>query len=238
MNNDPAPMSESVRGDPASRSRHANDAPALLFDLDGTLTDNLVGIATSINYALAQLDHPPRATHELRDCLGPPLRDTFARLLDTADSAAIEHAIGHYRVRYADIGWSENRVYDGIEAALESLMARNLRLYVCTAKPEVYARRILNHFGLDRWLQAIYGADLDGHYDDKAKLMALILEREAIAPGRALMIGDRANDIRAARANGVRAVGVLWGYGSREELAPADRLLATPDELLHLGEEP
>ena len=208
-----------------------DESPVLLFDLDGTLTDNLVGIAGSINYALGQLDAPPHPLHELRDCLGPPLRETFSRLLNTTDHAAIEHAIAHYRVRYADVGWSENRVYDGIEGALQALAERGARLYVCTAKPEIYARRILGHFGLDRFLQAIYGADLDGHYDDKAKLMGLLLGRESIAPGAALMIGDRANDIRAARANGVRMVGVLWGYGSREELAEADRLIETPEGL-------
>jgi len=209
-----------------------SEPPALLFDLDGTLTDNLVGIASSINYALAQLDKPPHPMDELRDCLGPPLRETFSRLLDTTDRAAIEHAIAHYRFRYADVGWSENRVYDGIDGALQALTERGARLYVCTAKPEIYARRILAHFGLDRWMHAIYGADLDGHYDDKAKLMGLLLERESIAAEAAIMIGDRANDSRAARAHGVRSIGVLWGYGSREELAAADRLIETPEELV------
>jgi len=209
-----------------------SEPPALLFDLDGTLTDNLVGIASSINYALAQLDKPPHPMDELRDCLGPPLRETFSRLLDTTDRAAIEHAIAHYRFRYADVGWSENRVYDGIDGALQALTERGARLYVCTAKPEIYARRILAHFGLDRWMHAIYGADLDGHYDDKAKLMGLLLERESIAAEAAIMIGDRANDIRAARADGGRSIGVIWGYGSREELAAADRLIETPEELV------
>jgi phosphoglycolate phosphatase len=116
--------------------------------------------------------------------------------------------------------------------ALRELRTRGANLYLCTAKPEVFARRIVAHFGFDVHLDGIYGANLDGAFDDKARLMAHLLERERIDPARAVMIGDREHDVRAARANGVRAVGVLWGYGSAEELAGADACVATPAELV------
>jgi phosphoglycolate phosphatase len=203
----------------------------LLFDLDGTLTDNYAGIAASIRHALARLSAPAPDDAELRRYVGPPLRKTFATLLGTDERDVVERAIGHYRERFAAIGWQENTAYPAIEPALAQLRAAGARLFVCTAKPQVYAERIVAHFGFEAHFAAVYGADLEGHYDDKAKLLAHLVAREGVAPARAVMIGDRDNDIRAARANGMRVVGVLWGYGSAAELAPADAIVATPPEL-------
>jgi phosphoglycolate phosphatase len=207
-------------------------APAtLLFDLDGTLTDNSTGIARSIGYALQRLDVEIPSDEHLRRCVGPPLRESFAWLLDTDDRAAIEQAIVHYRERFADIGWRENVVYPGIPEVLEALADNPGRVFLCTAKPEIFARRIVQLFGLSLHLHGIYGADLAGAFDDKVKLFAHIAQREGFAPEDGIMIGDRSHDLRAARMNGARAVGVLWGFGSREELAGADAIVATPAEL-------
>lgn len=203
----------------------------LLFDLDGTLTDNYAGISASIRHALARLAAPLPGEDELRGCVGPPLRATFGRLLGTEERDLIERAIGHYRERFAHVGWRENVAYPGIEEALARLRAAGARLFVCTAKPRVYAERIVAHFGFDAHFSGVYGADLDGRYDDKAVLLAHVLETERLSPQTTLMIGDRDNDLRAARASDVRAVGVLWGYGSAVELAGADALVATPAEL-------
>jgi phosphoglycolate phosphatase len=203
----------------------------LLFDLDGTLTDNYAGIAASIRHAIARLGGETPSDAALRGCVGPPLRGTFARLLQTVERDTIERAIAHYRERFAELGWRENVAYPGIEDALRTLRAAGARLFVCTAKPEVYARRIVAHFGFDAHFAAVYGADLGGRFDDKAVLLAHIVEREGLDPRTATMIGDREHDIRAAHANGLRAVGVLWGYGSADELAGADVLVATPAEL-------
>jgi phosphoglycolate phosphatase len=203
----------------------------LLFDLDGTLTDNYAGISASIRHALARFAAPPPDDSELRRYVGPPLRESFARLLRTDDREMIERAIGHYRERFSAVGWKENVAYPGIEHALATLRAAGARLFVCTAKPRIFAERIVAHFGFDAHFAAVYGADLDGRYDDKARLLAHLLEREGIARADAVMIGDRDNDVRAARANGVRAVGVLWGYGTATELADADAIVATPAEL-------
>ncbi|MFO1317366.1 MAG: HAD hydrolase-like protein [Burkholderiales bacterium] len=206
-------------------------APVLLFDLDGTLTDNYTGIARSIAHALERLGAEVPGEAALRRCMGPPLRESFAWLLDTTDAALIEQALAHYRERYADVGWRENAVYDGVDDALAALATTHARLYLCTSKPETYARRIVQLFGLSLHLSGIYGADLAGRLDDKVKLLAHIAATEGFDPEDAVMIGDRAHDLRAARMNGARCVGVLWGFGSREELAGADAIAETPAAL-------
>jgi phosphoglycolate phosphatase len=207
-------------------------ARTLLFDLDGTLSDNYAGIAASICHALARLDVALPDATVLRACVGPPLRESFPRLLGTDDPALVERAIALYRERFSASGWYENIAYDGIDEALKALSATGARMFICTAKPETFARRIAAHFGFDAWIERVYGTDLAGHYDDKTRLMAHLLATERVDPARAAMIGDRGNDIRAAHANGVRAIGVLWGYGSREELAEADALVATAQEMV------
>jgi phosphoglycolate phosphatase len=210
-------------------------ARTLLFDLDGTLTDNYTGIAASIRHALECLGAAPPPDAALHGCVGPPLRESFARLLDSTDAQLIERAVAHYRERFAEVGWKENVVYAGVAGTLVELAARGARMYVCTAKPETFARRIVAHFGFAPYFRGVYGADLAGRFDDKSALMAHLIATEAVDPAAAAMIGDRHHDIRAARANGVRAVGVLWGYGSREELADADALVAAPMELAALA---
>jgi phosphoglycolate phosphatase len=204
---------------------------ALLFDLDGTLTDNHRGIAASIRYALARLDAPIPNDAALRSRVGPPLRETFAHLLETNDEMRIELAIGYYRERFADVGWQENVVYDGIVDLLAALVAQRQRLFLCTAKPEIFARRIVLHFGFASHFLGIYGADLAGVFDDKAKLVRRLLTAEGLDASGTVMIGDRGNDIRAAHANDVSAIGVLWGFGSRQELADADALAVNPQNL-------
>lgn len=210
-------------------------APALLLDLDGTLSDNFSGIAASIRHALAALHAPDTDDAMLRTCVGPPLRESFARLIQGADARLVERAIDAYRERYGALGWQENVAYPGIGTALEALAAQGARLFVCTSKPEPYAKRIVAHFGFDAFIERVYGADLRGSLDDKRKLLAHLLASEALEPRRCAMVGDRHHDIRAARANGTQAIGVLWGYGAREELADADRLLARPEELATLA---
>ena len=171
----------------------------------------------------------------LRHCIGPPLRESFARLLARDDAPTIEAAIEAYRERYETLGWQENVAYPGVGAALESLAARGVRMFVCTSKPERYASRIVRHFGFDAHVERVYGADLAGALDDKRKLLAHLIATERLEAGACTMIGDRVHDVRAAKANGTRSVGVLWGYGSADELSEAGRLLASPGELAKLG---
>lgn len=209
------------------RSAHPD---AVLLDLDGTISDNYDGISRSIVHALDRLDMPAPDVAALRPCVGPPLRESFRRLLATDDASLVERAIGFYRERFADVGWRENVVYDGMAEAIAALAARG-PLFVCTAKPDVFARRIIDGFGFTTHFTGIYGADLAGAFDDKARLLAKLAQEQGIDTTRAVMVGDRSHDVRAARLNGARAIGVLWGYGSREELADADAHVAAPAAL-------
>ncbi len=209
---------------------------ALLFDLDGTLTDPKPGITRSIQFALTELKRPAPSEDELAIYIGPPLRKSFAYMLETDDSALIEEALRLYRVRYGDIGLFENQVYPGIPELLASAQQAGKRLFVATAKPRQFAQRILDHFALSQYFDVIYGAEFDGRFDNKADLLAHLFATEGIDPASAVMIGDRDADIKAAKANGVASIGVLWGYGPRAELeaAGADAICATPKELAQI----
>ncbi len=206
----------------------------LLVDLDGTLTDNFDGISRSIRHALAALGAPIPDADGLLSCVGPPLRVSFARLLATADPNRIEEAIALYRERYSVIGWSENVVYEGIDPLLGTLVDRGHRLFLCTSKPQPFAERIVARFGIAPHLAGVYGADLAGTLDDKARLVAHLLAREDLAAADCVMIGDREHDVRAANRNGVAAIGVLWGYGSRAELeaAGAAAIVESPPQVV------
>jgi phosphoglycolate phosphatase len=139
-----------------------------------------------------------------------------------------------YRERFAETGLYENQVYDGVPGMLERAGSIATAVYVATSKPAVYAERIVRHFGLAHHFRKVYGAELDGRYEVKAELLAHLLANEGVAAESAVMIGDRAVDIRAAKAVGVNSIGVLWGYGSKEELvnAGADVLCHNPSELV------
>lgn len=189
----------------------------VLFDLDGTLTDPGDGFVACVSHALAKLECRPHADHEIRRHVGPPLEETLARLIE--DRAKIPAAVAFYRERYASLGYLENAVYPGIEEALRALHSRGMHLFVATSKPTVYAERILAHFGLDRFFRGIYGSELDGTRSNKTELLSHLLARELLRPESTFMVGDRAQDMLAAVANGAQPVGALWGYGSRGELA-------------------
>jgi phosphoglycolate phosphatase len=213
----------------------------LLLDLDGTLTDPELGITRCIAHALTKLGRAVPDAPTLRRCIGPPLADSFRALLDTSDAALVHDAIAHYRERFAPIGMFENRVYAGIPELLAALRDAGAELRVVTSKPTVYSVGILEHFALDGFFAGVHGSELDGTRTDKTEGIAHALGVAAIAPASATMVGDRSHDVVGAHANGVRAVGVLWGYGDRDELARAgaDALAATPDALraLLLGED-
>lgn len=205
----------------------------LLFDLDGTLTDAGPGIAGCIRHALAELGRPAPAAADLGWCIGPPLRDSFAALLADDDPTLPDRAVALYRQRYETAGLFENSVYPGIADGLLELRADGHELRVATSKPHVYARRILAHFGLHESFAEVYGAELSGVNADKRELIRHVLSAELFNE-RPWMIGDRRHDIEGAHANGLPAVGVLWGYGSRSELqaAGADLLVESMEDLV------
>ena len=194
----------------------------VLLDLDGTLTDSAPGIVNCLRYALDALgvEHPDDAT--IRTFLGPPLAVTFREHFGM-DDAQIARAIEKYRERYHDVGLFENTVYDGIPQMLDDLAAADLTLAVATSKPTYSATRILEHFGLDTHLAFIGGAELDRSRDTKALVIAHVLEALELDPSRddIVMVGDREHDMHGAAEHGIPGIGVLWGYGSVNELRQA-----------------
>jgi len=191
---------------------------AILFDLDGTLTDPFEGITRSVQYALERMgrEAPPQET--LRWMIGPPLRDSFPILLDTADDVLADTALRLYRERYDALGKFENRLIDGIPEVLASLKADGYFLSVATSKLNTFAREIVAHFGLDRYFDAQHGAGQDGRNSHKPDLIRHILGAEGLDPRCTIMVGDRSHDALGASANGVACIGVLWGFGDRAEL--------------------
>jgi len=206
----------------------------LLFDLDGTLTDPRPGIVRCMKYALDTLGAPCPSDDGLASFIGPSLRETFRTLLETADRSLIERALALYREEYGDTGLFENQVYAGVTQMLDHARALASATFVATLKPKPYADRIVRRLGLEPFFAGVYGPELEGRFDDKADLLAHLLATEKISPELAVMIGDRAGDIVGARANGVRSIGVLWGYGSQAELtgAGAAGLCRSPAELV------
>ena len=209
-------------------------SPVLLFDLDGTLTDPKLGIVRCMRHALVRLARACPSDEVLGTFIGPPLRGTFSTLLESKDKEMIEKAMFLYRERFTDIGIYENQIYDGITEMLESLKHVASASFVATSKPAIYADRIVKHFGLNHYFAGVYGPELDGRFDNKTELVAHLLATEKIPPEAAVMVGDRAADILAAKAKGIRSIGVLWGYGTKAELndVGADQLCRTPMELV------
>ena len=179
----------------------------VLFDLDGTLTDPREGIVACLKYALLGLGHNCPSDLDLARFIGPPLQESFAVLLHSTDPKQINAAVELYRQRFSSKGRLENSVYPGIHSALTTLRGHAL-LFVTTSKPRVFAERIGEHFGLKEYFCAIYGS-------------AHVLKAESLSPHSTVMVGDRAHDIVGAKAHGVFPIGVLWGYGSYDELVAA-----------------
>ena len=192
----------------------------LWFDLDGTLTDSFPGISRSITHALAELGRTPVPDRRLRGLVGAPLTAIFAELLKSNDTALLDRAVAAYRDRFNTSGIFENSVFPGIPEALDEFRAAGHSMRVVTAKPAVSARRVLAHFALDAHFDAVHGPKLGVRACNKADLVAAALH-DAGDSAPAVMIGDRAEDVRAARCHGIRAVGVGWGYGSGAELTDA-----------------
>lgn len=197
------------------------------------MTDPKPGITGCINHALARLGHKPHDPTALEWCIGPPLGDSLATLMATDEPSAVAAALTAYRERFSTLGMFENAVYEGIPECLNALRQAGFRLFVATSKPHVFARRIVEHFGLAKYFEEIYGSELDGERADKGELIRHLLAAENLNPLRTFMVGDREHDALGAAKNGISTVGVLYGYGSREELAAAgaDPLCETPRTL-------
>lgn len=195
----------------------------LLFDLDGTLIDSALGITRCAAHAFERVGAPVPDEATLRTWIGPPLRDSFAPLL--GDAERVEEAVLHYRERYETHGWTEHRVYDGIGEAVEALHAAGHRLAVVTAKNEPHARKIVAHLPFGHRFEDVTGATPDGRLSHKPELIAEALGRLGVEAAACTMIGDRRMDMEGAVHHGMRGVGVLWGFGSADELRTAGAAL-------------
>lgn len=208
---------------------------AVLFDLDGTLTDSGEGI---INCAILALEHyglPIPSREEMRVFVGPPLTESFINHGVPANKA--EEAVAIYRSRYIPVGIYENSPYPGIREMLEALQERGHKLYIATSKPEGMSKMILEHFDLAKYFTMICGATMDTSRNTKAAVIAYLLE-ESGEKGNMVMVGDTKFDILGAKHHGIPAIGVSWGYGKVEDMvaAGAAAIAHTPEELLNLIE--
>jgi len=207
----------------------------ILFDLDGTLTDPGMGITNSVMYALRKY-----GIEEKREALyrfiGPPLKLSFMKYYSFSEERS-EEAVVFYREYFKDKGIFENTVYPDIDDMLSQLKERGKSLILATSKPHIFAKRILEHFDLMKYFDLVSGSELNGDRVDKSEVISYALDNISL-PSRdsCVMVGDREHDIIGARKNGIMSVGVLYGYGDRNELeaSRADRIVGSVAELKSL----
>ncbi len=193
----------------------------VLFDLDGTLTDPCEGITNSVAYALNKFGIEVENKAELNKFIGPPLAESFCVFYGFTEEQA-EQAVTFYREYFKPKGILENLVYDGIEPMLKALINGGKRLCVATSKPEPFAKQILEHFKLAQYFEYIAGSNLDGTRVKKNEVIEYALEQCGFADrAKAVMVGDREHDVLGAAKCSLDSIGVLFGYGSREELESA-----------------
>lgn len=207
-----------------------------LFDLDGTLTDPGIGITDSVMYALKKFDIDVKDRSELYSFIGPPLDYSFKTYFGFTEEQAVL-AIKNYREFFSTKGLYENEVYEGIPGMLEELKKRGVTVALATSKPYEFSVEILRYFGLSGYFDHVGAATMDGRISKKEDVISNLLgqlnyEDKACV----LMVGDRYHDIEGAKANGLHSAGVLWGYGTEEELkkAGAEYLFARPEDILRL----
>ncbi|MBR5381750.1 MAG: HAD family hydrolase [Oscillospiraceae bacterium] len=214
----------------------------ILFDLDGTLTESDEGIVNSIQYALGNMGMQENDRSKLMHFIGPPLLDSFRNTFFMSKEKA-ELAVKLYRQYYAKKGIFECKLYDGVPKMLEVLHKTGRTLGVVTSKPQVYTEQILEHFDIAKYFSAVVGSELDGTRTDKVELIAEAMRQLGATPQETLMVGDRKFDVIGAEKNGVKSIGVMYGYGSMTELMDAgggaDYIVSSPrgltDKLLGIA---
>ncbi len=208
----------------------------ILFDLDGTLTESGIGITNSVRYSLKKFGIEENDYDVLKRFIGPPLIDAFMEIYKFSKEDA-KQAVSYYREYYRETGLFENAIYDGVAKLLTALKDAGKTLFIATAKPEDFTLRILKHFDLTKYFTFIACATLDGTRLTKEDVISYAINEGKITDvSQAVMIGDRKQDILGAKAFNMNSVGVLYGYGSREELetAGADFIAETADDILSL----
>lgn len=206
----------------------------VFFDLDGTLTDSAKGILNAVKYALKKYGIEEYDKDILRAFIGPPLHDSFVKYYGFDDRKADE-AVAFYREYFSEKGLYENEVYEGVEELLNGLKKKGKKLVITTSKPEAFTIRILKYFDLEKYFDFVAGATMDASRSKKADVIAYALTKLGIEDkSKVIMIGDRNHDVLGAKANGIKCIGVLYGYGDKEELilAGAKEVVSEPLALL------
>ena len=201
----------------------------IFFDLDGTLTDSAEGITNSVAYALKRNGIFVEDKTSLNVFVGPPLVESFMKYYHF-DREKAKKSVGIYREYFEEKGMFENAIYPGIPELLAELKKDGYKLYVATSKPEPYSVKIIGHFGLAEYFEMVGGADMNETRVHKGDVIRYVMESCNLTnPDEIVMIGDRENDMNGAKQNGIESVGVLYGYGSREELENAGACHITND---------
>jgi len=212
-----------------------NDIKSILFDLDGTIADTKEGIINCYKYSLKEMGAEVPSDEVLHSFIGPPIHGNFASLLP---EDKVNDAVKCYlnRTIKNKVHLTENSIFNGVEEIVEKLSKTGFDLYVCTSKSEPIAKEVVNHFDINKYFKNIYGASADGSKASKELIIERAINENNLTIKNTIMIGDRAHDIEGAKSHGLRAIGVAWGYGSKEELqkAGADKYVETPDELLRV----
>lgn len=206
----------------------------LLFDLDGTLTDPAEGITNSVVHALNKWGIEVSDKKELYCFIGPPLSASFKKYFGFSEEDSLK-CVEYYREYFRDRGIFENKVYEGIPELLDHLRKEGKTIILATSKPEKFAKQILEHFDLAKYFDFVAGASMDESRNKKEDVIRYALEMSHVADtSRALMIGDREQDIVGARLNSLDSLGVLYGYGDREEhtAAGATYIAETVEDIL------
>lgn len=206
----------------------------VLFDLDGTLTDSGPGIINGVQYALEKMGRKEDDKEKLRRFIGPPLKEEFKKFCGITEEEGV-NAVAFYREYYTETGIFENEVYEGIPELLKALKEKGLQIAMATSKPEKFAKIIAEHFEIASYFDFIGGSLMDGSRTKKSEVIQYVLDACGVKDrDTVLMIGDRDYDILGAKTIGVHSVGVLYGYGDREELekAGAEFIVETAGEVL------
>lgn len=191
----------------------------IAFDLDGTVTDPMIGITKSVQYALDKFDIKVDDLHSLCKFIGPPLKESFMEFYQFSKTQA-EQAIVYFREYFSTYGIFENEVYDGMRELLAELNEQGYHIVLATSKPELFAKRILHHFELEQYFEYVFGSNMDETRTKKCEVIAYCLETIQLEDtSRIIMVGDRKHDVIGAAEHGISSIGVLYGYGDYEELS-------------------
>jgi phosphoglycolate phosphatase len=218
--------------------RQSHDQPAkeraILLDLDGTLSDSRPGIVDCFRHTLLELGHDPSAAGDLTWAVGPPIAVSLQRMIAPFGDDRVDMALTIYRERYTTVGIYDCSVYPGVVAMLDSLRSAGYTMCIATSKRRDFAERVIDYLELRSYVRGVYGAIPGGALDHKQDLLVHILAAEKLTAACCVMVGDRLHDIEAAKANAMRSIGALWGYGGRAELeqAGADAIATVPNDVV------